>query len=45
MEEETMRACFAMRCVVAVGLFSFALVAGPARAEDVTLEVWSHEAD
>src|SRR5215470_13014780 len=40
-----MRACVAMRCVIAVGLFSLAVLATPARAQDVTLEVWSHEAD
>ncbi len=43
-----MHACFAMRCAAAAGLVTFAFLFGAvpkASAQDVTLEVWSHEAD
>ena len=40
-----MHARFALRCVVAISLFLLNGLLAPARAEDVTLEVWSHEAD
>ena len=43
-----MRAYFAMRGVAAVGLVALAVLIGAApkaNAQDVTLEVWSHEAD
>ena len=43
-----MLACFATRYVAAVGLITFAVLFGAvpkASAQDVTLEVWSHEAD
>src|SRR6201997_2253865 len=42
-----MHACFAMRSVAAAGVMAFAVLFGamPAGAQDVTLTVWSHEAD
>jgi multiple sugar transport system substrate-binding protein len=43
-----MHACFATRYVAVVGLVTFAVLFGAvplASAQDVTLEVWSHEAD
>ena len=43
-----MRAYFAMRCAAAVGLVTLAVLIGAvpkASAQEVTLEVWSHEAD
>ena len=43
-----MHACFAMRSMAAVGMVTFAVLFGGvtrASAQDVTLEVWSHEAD
>src|SRR5260221_11605796 len=43
-----MDACFATRYVAVVGLVTFAVMFGvvpKASAQDVTLEVWSHEAD
>jgi multiple sugar transport system substrate-binding protein len=43
---QTMHARFAPHHVATIALFSFAvLLAAAARAEDVTLEVWTHEAD
>lgn len=43
-----MNACFGMRCVAAMALVTLAVLGGAvtnAGAQDVTLEVWSHEAD
>ena len=43
-----MHASFAMRCAAALGLVASAFIGGAATratAQDVTLEVWSHEAD
>src|SRR2546425_12204284 len=43
-----MHACFAMRSLAAVSMVTFAVLLGAvtkASAQDVTLEVWSHEAD
>src|SRR5262247_3102993 len=43
-----MRACFAMRCAAILGLVTLAVLTGAvssAAAQDVTIEVWSHEAD
>src|SRR5438128_10163245 len=48
MGESTMRGYSAMRSVTAAGVITLALLIGglaTASAEDVTLEVWSHEAD
>ena len=43
-----MHACFAIRSLAAVSMVTFAVLFGgvtAASAQDVTLEVWSHEAD
>src|SRR3977135_881249 len=48
MGSQTMNACFGMRCVAAMALVTLAVLGGAvtkAGAQEVTLEVWSHEAD